>query len=126
MSDDDLLRCPFCVSSVTELRDNSDTGDWFVLCVGCEARGPTGDHPSEAELAWNRLSREKTAVEMTLSELGEVIVNQVEACVLLTQKGDDRRLTTKGAVIEVVALLFGAIDKLEKQHGCVLERKRPE
>ncbi len=54
-----MNRCPFCRCYSQSIREaepvieGEPSGEYYVLCKECDARGPTKDTREEAEAAWN-------------------------------------------------------------------------
>jgi Lar family restriction alleviation protein len=50
----DLKHCPFCGAVPTVIEDYIRGSMVFVVCGGCNTRGPMGDDEREAAELWNR------------------------------------------------------------------------
>ena len=55
--------CPFCDSTrLRTIPNDDDEPDWFVICDGCQATGPSGKDRAEAVAKWNRGVRRTNGV----------------------------------------------------------------
>ena len=55
--------CPFCDSrDLRTIPNDDDEPDWFVICDGCQATGPSGKDRAEAVAKWNRGVRRTNGV----------------------------------------------------------------
>jgi Lar family restriction alleviation protein len=80
MTEQMLKKCPFCGSSVCEIRHSSNAIKFYVGCSSCHALGPMFFNEEEAVYAWNdaRQSVEQSYEHKEKSEFVNYLADEIE------------------------------------------------